>query len=135
MYKELKDDLGCYIPDNGYLVKWAEQGVLLLNTVLTVQAHNANSHRGKGWETFTDRVIELLNEREKPLVFILWGSPAQQKMQRINTKRHCVICSPHPSPLSAYRGFFGSRPFSRANQFLREHGIDEIDWQIPNLDS
>lgn len=133
IFKELKDDLGCYIPNNGHLVKWAEQGVLLLNTVLTVQAHNANSHRGKGWESFTDRVIALLNEREKPVVFILWGSPAQQKMQHIDTKRHFIIRSVHPSPLSAYRGFFGSRPFSKANEFLRERGLGEIDWQIPNL--
>lgn len=133
IFKELQDDLGCAIPNNGHLVKWAEQGVLLLNTVLTVQAHNANSHRGKGWESFTDRVIELLNEREKPVVFMLWGSPAQQKMQRIDARRHPIIRSPHPSPLSAYRGFFGSRPFSRANRFLREQGIEEIDWQIPNL--
>lgn len=133
IFKELHDDLGCYIPNNGYLVKWAEQGVLLLNTVLTVKAHNANSHRGKGWETFTDRIIELLNGRENPIVFMLWGSPAQQKMQRIDTSRHFIIRSPHPSPLSAYRGFFGSRPFSQANRFLRERGLGEIDWQIPNL--
>ncbi|TMV51462.1 uracil-DNA glycosylase [Paenibacillus mesophilus] len=133
IFKELHDDLGCYIPNNGHLVKWAEQGVLLLNTVLTVQAHNANSHRGKGWESFTDRVIALLNEREKPVVFILWGSPAQQKMQHIDTKRHFIIRSVHPSPLSSYRGFFGSRPFSKANGFLRERGLGEIDWQIPNL--
>jgi uracil-DNA glycosylase len=133
IFKELHDDLGCYIPNNGYLVKWAEQGVLLLNTVLTVRAHEANSHRGKGWEQFTDRVISLLNEREKPVVFILWGAPAQQKARFIDTSRHCVIRSPHPSPLSAHRGFFGSRPFSKANRFLREHGIPEIDWQIPNL--
>lgn len=133
IFKELQDDLGCYIPNNGYLVKWAEQGVLLLNTVLTVRAHAANSHRGRGWETFTNRIIELLNEREKPVVFILWGSPAQQKMQLIHTTRHYVIRSPHPSPLSAHRGFFGSRPFSKANRFLRERGMGEIDWQIPNL--
>jgi uracil-DNA glycosylase len=133
IFKELHDDLGCYIPNNGYLVKWAEQGVLLLNTVLTVRAHEANSHRGKGWEQFTDRVISLLNEREKPVVFILWGAPAQQKARFIDTSRHCVIRSPHPSPLSAHRGFFGSRPFSKANRFLREHGIEEIDWQIPNI--
>ncbi|MDF2717853.1 MAG: uracil-DNA glycosylase [Paenibacillus sp.] len=133
IFKELRDDLGCYIPNNGHLVKWAEQGVLLLNTVLTVQAHNANSHRGKGWESFTDRIIALLNEREKPVVFILWGSPAQQKMQHIDTKRHFIIRSVHPSPLSAYRGFFGSRPFSKANAFLQERGLGEIDWQIPNL--
>lgn len=133
IFKELEDDLGCYIPNNGHLVKWAEQGVLLLNTVLTVQAHTANSHRGKGWESFTDRIIALLNEREAPVVFMLWGSPAQQKMQLIDTSKHFIIRSPHPSPLSAYRGFFGSKPFSRANVFLRERGIAEIDWQIPNI--
>jgi len=133
IYKELQDDLGCKIPNNGHLVKWAEQGVLLLNTVLTVRAHNANSHRGKGWEAFTDRIIALLNEREKPVVFILWGSPAQQKMQHIDTSRHFIIRSPHPSPLSAYRGFFGSKPFSAANRFLHESGMSEIDWQIPDL--
>lgn len=133
IFKELQDDLGCYIPNNGYLVKWAEQGVLLLNTVLTVQAHNANSHRGKGWESFTDRVIALLNEREKPVVFLLWGTPAQQKARFIDTQKHFILRSPHPSPLSAHRGFFGSRPFSQANRFLRDYGTDEIDWQIPNI--
>lgn len=133
MFKELKDDLGCYIPNNGHLIKWAEQGVLLLNTVLTVQAHNANSHRGQGWESFTDRVIELLNVRETPVVFLLWGSPAQKKAQFIDASRHFIVRSPHPSPLSAYRGFFGSRPFSQANRFLSEQGLGEIDWQIPNL--
>ncbi|GAA3405570.1 uracil-DNA glycosylase [Paenibacillus hodogayensis] len=133
IFKELHDDLGCFIPNNGYLVHWAEQGVLLLNTVLTVQAHTANSHRGHGWESFTDRVIAMLNERDKPVVFILWGSPAQKKAQYIDTSKHFIIRSPHPSPLSAYRGFFGSKPFSRANRFLSEHGMKEIDWQIPNL--
>lgn len=133
MFKELKEDLGCYIPNNGHLIKWAEQGVLLLNTVLTVQAHNANSHRGQGWESFTDRVIELLNNRETPVVFLLWGSPAQKKAQFIDASRHFIVRSPHPSPLSAHRGFFGSRPFSQANRFLSEQGLGEIDWQIPNL--
>lgn len=133
IFKELKDDLGCYIPNNGYLRHWAEQGVLLLNTVLTVRANQPNSHRGMGWEQFTDKVISLLNEREQPVVFILWGSHAQQKLQKIDTSRHFVIRSPHPSPLSAHRGFFGSRPFSRTNQFLRQIGCDEIDWQIPNI--
>jgi uracil-DNA glycosylase len=133
MFKELRDDLGCYIPNNGYLVKWAEQGVLMLNAVLTVRAGIANSHRGKGWELFTDRVISVLNEREKPVVFLLWGANAQEKLRLIDRNRHHIIQSPHPSPLSAHRGFFGSRPFSRANRFLREIGSREIDWQIPNL--
>lgn len=133
MYKELHADLGCRIPDNGYLVKWAEQGVLLLNTVLTVRAHTPNSHKAAGWETFTSRVIEVLNERVEPVVFILWGSHAQAKRQMIDAKRHFIIQSPHPSPLSAYRGFFGSRPFSRANDFLRQEGKAEIDWQIADL--
>jgi uracil-DNA glycosylase len=133
MFKELHDDLGCYIPDNGYLVKWAEQGVLLLNTVLTVREGSPNSHKGKGWETFTDKVIAVLNEREKPVVFVLWGSHAQQKQQLITGRHHIMIKAPHPSPLSAHRGFFGSRPFSRINRYLRETGSGEIDWQIPNL--
>jgi uracil-DNA glycosylase len=133
IFKELHDDLGCYIPNNGHLVKWAEQGVLLLNTVLTVRANSPNSHRGKGWEIFTDRVISLLNEREQPVVFILWGSHAQAKLPQIDTTKHFVIRSPHPSPLSASRGFFGSRPFSKTNRFLRQAGLGEIDWQIPNI--
>lgn len=133
MFKELQSDLGCRIPDNGYLVPWAEQGVLLLNTVLTVREGQAHSHKGKGWEIFTDRVISLLNGREKPVVFILWGSPAQQKMQLITAPHHRIIRSVHPSPLSAHRGFFGSRPFSRANEMLAETGSEPIDWQIPNL--
>jgi len=130
MFQELQSDLGCRIPNNGYLVKWAEQGVLLLNTVLSVRKDMANSHKGKGWETFTDRVISLLNERERPVVFLLWGSNAQAKLGLIDTGRHRVIKSPHPSPLSAYRGFFGSKPFSRANQYLLELGSEPIDWQI-----
>ena len=133
IYKELQDDLGCYIPNNGYLVKWAEQGVLLLNTVLTVRAHQANSHRGIGWEEFTDAAIRILNEQDRPIVFILWGRPAQMKKSMLNNPKHLILEAPHPSPLSAYRGFFGSRPFSRANQFLQEHGIDAIDWQIENI--
>lgn len=133
IYKELQDDLGCYIPNNGYLVKWAEQGVLLLNTVLTVRAHQANSHRGIGWEEFTDAAIRVLNEQDRPIVFILWGRPAQMKKIMLNNPKHLILEAPHPSPLSSYRGFFGSRPFSKANQFLKEHGIDPIDWQIENL--
>jgi uracil-DNA glycosylase len=135
IFKELRDDLGCYIPDNGYLVKWAEQGVLMLNTVLTVRAGQPNSHKGIGWETFTDQVISVLNQREEPVVFILWGSHAQAKREMIDTSKHCIIASPHPSPFSANRGFFGSRPFSRTNHFLRKIGSTEIDWQIPNINT
>ena len=133
IFKELETDLGCSVPDNGCLEPWARQGVLLLNTVLTVQAHNANSHQGKGWETFTDRIISILNEREKPMVFILWGAPARRKKAMITNKAHLIIESPHPSPLSAYRGFFGSRPFSRANEFLKSTGQEPINWQLPNI--
>jgi len=133
MYKELRDDLGCYIPDNGYLHHWAKQGVLLLNAVLTVRAHEANSHKEMGWENFTDSVIAAVNRKEEPVVFLLWGSYAQKKGQLITNKKHLQIRSPHPSPLSSYRGFFGSKPFSRANEFLRSVGREEIDWQIPNL--
>ena len=130
IYQELHDDLGCYIPDNGYLEKWAQQGVLLLNTVLTVQAHQANSHRGIGWEEFTDAAIRILNQQDRPIVFILWGRPAQQKSVMLNNPKHLVLKAPHPSPLSAYRGFFGSRPFSKTNNFLISHGEQPIDWQI-----
>ncbi|MCC5803386.1 uracil-DNA glycosylase [Rossellomorea vietnamensis] len=130
MYKELHDDMGCPIPEHGSLVKWAEQGVLLLNTVLTVGDGQAHSHRGKGWERFTDRVISLLNEREKPVVFLLWGKPAQGKQSLIDSSRHYIVTAPHPSPLSAHRGFFGSRPYSKTNGYLREQGMDAIDWCI-----
>lgn len=133
IYKELRDDLGCYIPNNGYLKKWADQGVLLLNTSLTVRAGEANSHRGKGWETFTDAVISILNRREKPVVFILWGSNAISKEKLITNKTHYIIKSPHPSPLSASRGFFGSKPFSKTNNFLLSNGQEIIDWQIENI--
>ncbi|MFC5406834.1 uracil-DNA glycosylase [Cohnella soli] len=133
MYKELRDDLGCYIPNNGHLIHWAKQGVLLLNTVLTVRAHEANSHKDKGWERFTDRVIATVSRKDAPVVFLLWGSHAQKKAELITNKQHLIIRSPHPSPLSAHRGFFGSKPFSRTNQFLRDSGVSEIDWQIPNL--
>lgn len=133
IYKELQDDLGCYIPNNGYLVKWAEQGVLLLNTVLTVRAHQANSHRGIGWEEFTDAAIRILNEQDRPIVFILWGRPAQMKKSMLNNPKHLILEAPHPSPLSSYRGFFGSRPFSKTNDFLKQHGIEPIDWQIENI--
>ena len=133
IFKELHEDIGCDIPNNGYLKKWADQGVLLLNTVLTVRKGQAHSHRGKGWETFTDKIITLINEREKPAVFLLWGRPAQEKLQLIDTHKHRIIQSPHPSPFSASKGFFGSRPFSRTNSYLQEMGEAPIDWQIPNL--
>lgn len=133
IYKELHDDLGCYIPNNGYLTKWAKQGVLMLNTVLTVRAHQANSHRGIGWEEFTDAAIRILNEQDRPIVFLLWGRPAQQKERMLNNPKHLILKAPHPSPLSAYRGFFGSRPFSQTNQFLVENGLEPIDWQIENI--
>ena len=132
IYKELHDDLGCYIPNNGYLVKWAKQGVLLLNTVLTVRAHQANSHRGIGWEEFTDATIRVLNEQNRPIVFILWGAPAQRKKVMLNNPAHLILEAPHPSPLSAYRGFFGSRPFSKTNDFLVKNHLEPIDWQIEN---
>ena len=133
IYKELHDDYGCYIPNNGYLVKWAEQGVLLLNAVLTVRAHRAASHQGKGWEDFTDAAIRIVNEIDRPIVFMLWGSFARNKKEMLDNPNHLILEAPHPSPLSAYRGFFGCRHFSRANQFLQEHGAQPIDWQIENL--
>ncbi len=130
IYQELHDDLGCTIPDHGCLTKWAEQGVLMLNTVLTVRAHQAHSHRDIGWEEFTDAVIRALNKEDRPIVFILWGAPAQRKASMLDNPNHLILKSPHPSPLSAFRGFFGSRPFSKTNAFLKEHGETEIDWQI-----
>ncbi|WP_456274863.1 uracil-DNA glycosylase [Bacillus sp. AK031] len=130
IYKELHQDIGCEIPEHGNLSKWTEQGVLLLNTVLTVREGKAHSHRGKGWETFTDKVIEELNNRDKPLVFMLWGRPAQEKLKLIDSGRHFIIQSPHPSPFSASKGFFGSKPFSRANEWLKKMGEGEIDWCI-----
>ncbi len=133
IYKELHNDLEMKIPNHGDLTKWAKQGVLLLNNVLTVEQGRANSHAGKGWEIFTLNIVKALNEREKPLVFILWGNNARAKKQYIDTSRHLVLESAHPSPLSASRGFFGSRPFSKANQFLKEHGIAPIDWQIEDI--
>lgn len=133
IYKELHDDLGCRIPNNGYLVKWANQGVLMLNTVLTVRAHMANSHRGKGWEEFTDAAIAALNKQDRPIVFILWGRPAQTKERMLNNPNHLILKAPHPSPLSAYNGFFGSKPFSQTNRFLEEHGVAPIDWQIEDV--
>lgn len=133
IYKELREDLGCYVPNNGYLAKWAKQGVLLLNTVLTVQAHVAFSHKGKGWEQFTDAVIRAVNEQDRPIVFLLWGRPAQEKKVLLNNPKHLILESAHPSPLSASRGFFGSRPFSKTNLFLEENGMAPIDWQIENI--
>lgn len=133
IYQELHDDLGCAIPNNGYLVKWAKQGVLLLNTVLTVRAHTAFSHRGVGWEQFTDAAIRVLNEQDRPIVFILWGKPAQMKKSMLNNPKHLILEAPHPSPLSAYRGFFGSKPFSKTNDFLKANGLTPIDWQIENI--
>lgn len=133
IYKELETDLGCEIPNNGCLTKWAKQGVLLLNTVLTVRAHEANSHRGIGWEEFTDAAIRALNKQDRPIVFLLWGSPAQRKKSLLNNPKHLILTSPHPSPLSAYRGFFGCKHFSKTNEFLKEHNLEPIDWQIENI--
>ena len=133
IFKELATDIGCTIPNNGCLKPWADQGVLLLNTVLTVREHQANSHHGQGWEIFTDKIISTLNAREKPLVFILWGAPARRKKAMITNSKHYIIESAHPSPLSANRGFFGSRPFSRTNDFLRSIGETPVDWQLPNI--
>ena len=133
IYKELNSDLGCYIPNNGYLKKWADQGVLLLNTVLTVRDGAANSHKNKGWEQLTDKIIQLINEKNDPVVFILWGNNAIQKKSLITNNKHLILTSTHPSPLSAFRGFFGSRPFSKTNDFLMSIGKTPIDWQIENI--
>ncbi len=130
IYQELHDDIGFIIPNHGNLQKWADQGVLLLNTVLTVRAHQANSHRGIGWETFTDKVIKAVNQIDRPLVILLWGRPAQNKQSLLNNPKHLVLKAPHPSPLSAYRGFFGCRHFSKTNRFLEDNGLVAIDWQI-----
>ena len=133
IYKELQSDLGCYIPNNGFLEKWAKQGVLLLNNVLTVRAHMANSHKDCSWETFTDRIIEELNKRETPVVFLMWGSCAKKKELLITNPIHKILKAPHPSPLSAYRGFFGCKHFSTTNNILMENGELPIDWQIENI--
>lgn len=133
IYKELHNDLGCYIPDNGYLVKWAKQGILLLNSVLTVRAHNAFSHKNIGWEQFTDAVIDIVNSKEEPVVFMLWGNAAIKKAEKVDRNKHYVLTAPHPSPLSASRGFFGCKHFSMCNDFLLRNGKDAIDWQIDNL--
>ncbi|OMC73175.1 uracil-DNA glycosylase [Paenibacillus odorifer] len=133
IYAELKEDVGVPVPNHGSLLHLAEQGVLLLNTVLTVREGEAGSHKGLGWETFTDTIMQKLNERSTPMVFILWGSHAQKKGAFIGQSRHKVLQSPHPSPLSSHRGFFGSRPFSKTNQFLESQGMAGIDWFIPDL--
>ncbi|AFZ23338.1 Uracil-DNA glycosylase [Cylindrospermum stagnale PCC 7417] len=133
IFKELKADIGFDLPNNGYLVTWAKQGVLMLNAVLTVKAHIPNSHKNKGWETFTDAVISKVNQKTDPVVFVLWGGYAKKKLKLIDTNRHIVIQSAHPSPLSAHNGFFGSKPFSAINSALRSCNKSEIDWQIPNL--
>lgn len=130
IFKELSQDLNIAPASHGNLTAWAQQGVLLLNSVLTVRAHQAQSHQNRGWETFTDRVIEILNERKENLVFFLWGGPAQNKAAMIDPGRHLVLKSPHPSPLSAYRGFFGSRHFSKANAYLASHNLAPIDWRL-----
>ncbi|MBE5906235.1 MAG: uracil-DNA glycosylase [Lachnospiraceae bacterium] len=133
IYQELQDDCGCTIPNHGYLVKWAEQGVLMLNAVLTVRAHEANSHQGMGWEQFTDAAIRAVNAQDRGVVYMLWGRPAQMKQSMITNPKHLVLTAPHPSPLSAYRGFFGCRHFSRANEFLVANGQTPIDWQIDSI--
>ncbi|MBE5901967.1 MAG: uracil-DNA glycosylase [Lachnospiraceae bacterium] len=133
IYQELQEDCGCTIPNHGYLVKWAQQGVLLLNTVLTVRAHEANSHQGMGWEEFTDAAIRAVNAQNRAVVYLLWGRPAQNKKPMITNPKHLVLTAPHPSPLSAYRGFFGCKHFSRANEFLVNNGQTPIDWQIDPL--
>lgn len=128
IYKELHEDIGCPVPNTGYLKNWAEQGILLLNTVMTVRAGQANSHRGKGWEIFTDEIIKELNKREDPIIFVLWGKPSQEKTRFIDSSKHEIIMSSHPSPLSAYRGFFGSKPFSKINDTLERWGKKRIEW-------
>lgn len=133
IFKELNSDLKCYVPNNGYLKKWADQGVLLLNTVLTVRSGEPNSHKNKGWEIFTDKIISLLNEKTDPIVFILWGNPSIKKKTLITNKNHLVLTSVHPSPLSASRGFFGSKPFSKTNDFLKSLNQLIIDWQIEDI--
>jgi uracil-DNA glycosylase len=134
LFRELRDDLGCPVPDNGYLAPWATQGVLLLNAVLTVRAGQPNSHRGRGWETFTDAAIRAVNGKRERVVFVLWGGPAGKKEALIDRSRHVILKSAHPSPLSAKRGFFGSRPFSRVNRALEDAGRTPVDWCLPDLD-
>ncbi|MEG1476995.1 MAG: uracil-DNA glycosylase [Oscillospiraceae bacterium] len=133
IYTELQSDIGCTIPKSGYIKKWADQGVLLLNTVLTVRAHEANSHRDKGWEQFTNAAIKAVNALDRPVVYLLWGRPAQSKEPMLTNPKQLILKAPHPSPLSAYRGFFGSKPFSKTNAFLAENGIEPIDWQLDDI--
>jgi uracil-DNA glycosylase len=133
IYKELQADCGCYYPNNGYLMPWAKQGVFLLNTVMTVERGRANSHQGRGWETFTDHVIQKINAKDDPVAFLLWGRNARSKISMIDESKHLVLEAAHPSPLSAYRGFFGCRHFSRANAFLKANGKEPVNWQIENL--
>lgn len=133
IYKELNDEMGCYIPNNGYLMKWSRQGVLLLNSVLTVKKDTPASHRGKGWETFTDKIIEEINKKQEPVVFMLWGNFARSKKGLITNPKHLILEAPHPSPFSARSGFFGCNHFIKANNFLKENNIEPIDWQIENI--
>lgn len=133
IYKELAEDCGCTIPNNGYLKSWADQGVLLLNTALTVQKDVANSHRGKGWEVFTDTIISKLNDRKEPMIFLLWGNNAREKVKLITNRQHYILQAPHPSPLSAHRGFLGCKHFSMANAKLEEWGQTKINWQVENI--
>ena len=133
IYKELHDELGCYIPNNGYLKKWADQGVLMLNTVLTVRAHEAFSHKDHGWEQFTDAIITAVNSQDRPIVYLLWGSPSQRKASMLTNPRHLVLKAAHPSPLSVYRGFWGCGHFKTCNDFLEKNGETPIDWQIENI--
>lgn len=133
IFKELRDDVGCRIPNNGYLVPWAEQGILMLNPVMTVRAHSPNSHKNHGWETFTDAIIRAVNAKAEPVVFVLWGGYAQKKLALVDTAKHIVVQAAHPSPLSARNGFFGSRPFSTINRALQQVGQQEIQWQIPDI--
>jgi uracil-DNA glycosylase len=133
IYKELQTDLGCRIPNNGCLIPWARQGVLLLNASLTVEAFRAKSHRNRGWEFFTDAVVSLLDKKTHPVVFLLWGNNAREKASAVANPLHLLLAAPHPSPLSASRGFFGCRHFSRANEFLQENGLTPVDWQIPDI--
>lgn len=133
IYKELRDDCGCYIPDNGDLTKWAKQGVLLLNSVLTVRQGQANSHQGMGWENIVGKVLELLNQRDDPVIFLLWGNNAKALAKNIDTSKHYILTAPHPSPLSASSGFFGCKHFSKTNEILKQLGKTPIDWQIENI--
>ena len=133
IFKELQEDLGIEPPSHGNLESWAKNGVMLLNTVLTVRAHAANSHQGIGWATFTDAAIKILNEQDRPMGFLLWGRPAQNKKSMLTNPKHLILEAPHPSPLSAFRGFFGSRHFSKTNEYLKANGLEPIDWQIENI--